>query len=240
MAPSAIPSLPTAIPTTSAPSPSSVLSNGLEIYYPFSNSSVSGSLVADLAKGSPVFDAKLQNGATVVNRELHLSSSQSQFLSVGEFTISNNGLTFASWFRSDGSGSFARIFDFGNGQASDNIIMGLLETRNQLYVEVYYGSQDSRRWYSALTYNDNVWYHAAWVLNPTGNWTVYLDGQAIIHATGMTYPNLIARSSNYLGRSNWGVDAYWNGAFRDFRMYNRIMSAAEVNLLFTTTQVNLS
>ena len=193
--------------------------------------------MADLAKGSPVFDAKLQNGATVINRELHLSSSQNQFLSVGEFTIGNNGLTFASWFRSDNSGAYARIFDFGNGQESDNILMGLLGTTNELYVHVYTGNQAGRVVNSALTYNNNVWYHAAWVLNPTGNWTVYLNGQVIIHATGMTYPNLIARSSNYLGRSNWGVDAYWNGAFRDFRMYNRIFSAAEVNLLFTTTQV---
>ena len=215
-----------------------MLSNGLEIYYPFLNSSISGSLVADLAKGSPVFDAKLQNGATVINRELHLSSSQNQFLSVGEFTIGNNGLTFASWFRSDGSGGpCARIFDFGNGQESDNIIMCMRGSSNELFFQVYYGNQGSRYLNSAENYNNNVWYHVAWVLNPIGNWTVYLDGQVILHATGITYPNPIARSSSYLGRSNWGADAYFNGALRDFRMYNRVLSASEVNLLFIITQV---
>ena len=150
--------------------------------------------------------------------------------------ISGNGLTFATWFRSDNSGSWARIFDFGNGQASDNILMGLYGATNELVVTTFLGNQLTTFASSTEQVNNNVWFHAVWILFPTGNWVVYLDGQVVIQVTA-SYPNVLVRSSNYLGKSNWKSDPYFNGAIRDFRMYNRTLSAAEVSLLYNTSQV---
>ena len=178
------------------------------------------------------------NGAMVSNNQLYLWGSQNQFMSVGKVTTGNNGLTFASWFRSDNSGSYARIFDFGNGPNADNIYMSLYGTSNELFVSILTGGNQGGSYFPwTANVNNNVWYHAVWVLNPTGEWTVYVNGEVVIQATGAKYPDPVARTSNYLGQSNYGHDAHFNGAIRDFRMYDRVLSAAEVQLLFTTTQV---
>ena len=213
------------------------LAKGLVLYYPFSNATVNGTRVANLATGSPVFNAILYDGSTVHNNQLLLSSSGSQFLSIGpSVDIGADGLTFATWFRSDNSGSFARIFDFGNGQESDNILMALNDATNELVVTAFLGNQQSAFAPSTEQVNNNVWFHAVWILYPTGNWVVYLDGQVVIQVTA-SYPNVLARSSNYLGKSNWNSDGHFNGAIRDFRMYNRTLSADEVSLLYNTSQV---
>jgi hypothetical protein len=57
---------------------------------------------------------------------------------------------------------------------------------------------------------------------------VYINGVQVGIATSMAYPRSVQRSTNFLGRSNWEVDTYLNGGIKDFRMYNRVLSAAEV------------
>eukprot|EP01035_Chromulina_nebulosa_P024292 gene24292-biopygen15845 len=76
-----------------------------------------------MASGSVVYDATLRNGSVVSNNQLKLSAASSQFMSIGSFTTGTAGLTFASWWKSDNSGDFARLFDFGNGPDSDNILI---------------------------------------------------------------------------------------------------------------------
>ena len=76
-----------------------------------------------MTSGSVVYDATLQNGAVVSNNQLQLSAAGSQYMSIGSFTTGTTGLTFATWYRSDNSGSSARILDFGNGERSNNILI---------------------------------------------------------------------------------------------------------------------
>jgi len=69
--------------------------------------------VGDIASGSVVFDATLQNGATVSNNQLMLSAAQSQYMSINSFTTGTAGLTFACWYKSDvgrPSSAFKTVF----------------------------------------------------------------------------------------------------------------------------------
>ena len=218
---------PTFSPTTALPTSANVLFTGLQLYYPFSNGTVSGSLVADIAAGSPVFTGQLYNGATVSNGQLLLSSGQSQFFSVSLFSTGTTGLSFACWFRSSNSGNQARIFDFGNGSPSDNIIMYI--NSNSFEVSLFVGSQATNL-NTGVNVNNNVWAHAVWTISPSGNWTVYLDGSIVAAQSGLTYPTAISRLSNNLGRSNWGSDPYFNGAcatsgsITEFSLWGRWLS----------------
>jgi hypothetical protein len=96
-------------------------SSDLQLYYRFD--SVSGSSVGNIASGSAVYDAMLQNGATISNNQLVLSAAKSQYMSIDAFTTGTAGLTFATWWKSVNSDDYARIFDFNNGAASDNILI---------------------------------------------------------------------------------------------------------------------
>ena len=227
--------MPTSSPVTAVPTNLDFLTQGLQFYYTFSSASVSGFEVADYRTGSPVFNAKLQNGATVSNGQLLLSSSLSQFMSLSAFTTGNNGMSFACWFRSSNSNSEARIFDFGNGPNADNIKMEI--TNNNLEVNLYGGSSTLGYIPIPIPANNNQWHHVVWVISKYKNlWTLYFDGVSVAQQS-VAYPNAISRWINYIGKSNWNVDPYLNGAIRDFRMYNRNLSSVEASLLFTSTQV---
>ena len=178
------------------------------------------------------------NGATVSSSQLQLSAGQQQYLTLGPFSTGSVGLTFSCWFRSSSSGSQARIFDFGNGQKSDNIVLSLVN--NNLQLSVFLQAK-STIFNTGINLNNNQWYHVTWVLSPSVPWQVYVDGTAVTVAGSVNaFPRAVQRSSNFLGKSNWPSQPYFNGAIRDFRTYQRDLSPSEAYLLYETTQVNKS
>ncbi len=68
-----------------------------------------------------------------------------------------------------------------------------------------------------------------------GTATLYLDGVQVGEKTGVTIePGDIGEgrtTANYIGRSNYTSDKYLKGKVRDFRIYNRALSADEVREL---------
>jgi len=82
---------------------------------------------------------------------------------------------------------------------------------------------------SALT--RGVWASIGYTLDADGVATEYLNGQKVATKTGVTItPGSIgggATTANYLGRSVYNADAYLRGKVRNFRIYDRALSAAE-------------
>ena len=60
-----------------------------------------------------------------------------------------------------------------------------------------------------------------------------MNGMYIWSQTGYPYPAAMSRSRNYLGKSNWAVGPYFNGAIDDFKMYSRVVLAAEAQALYS-------
>lgn len=204
----------------------------MQFFYPFSADTVSGSRVANLANGSAVFDATLHNGAVVSNGQLQLNSNMSQYLSLPPFNSSLGGMTFACWFKSINSGKWARILDFGNGAPSDNFLWTVhYGARNVYGAQFYTHSTVSVSLRSTLKVNNNNWFHGAWTLDRDGIYSLYLNGSLVLQMSSALYPRPIERSLNYLGRSPWTIDSYFNGSIKDFRMYNYTLSSAEIRML---------
>jgi hypothetical protein len=80
--------------------------------------------------------------------------------------------------------------------------------------------------------NDNEWRHIAWTLDPNDEWKIYMNG-ALIHTVTKAYPNNVQRASNYIGKSNWNENPYYNGAIDDFRYYTRVLTGSEVTDIYT-------
>ena len=214
--------------------PNSHSSTGIPwaLYYSFDSSSVTGSSLASTGYTTSLNSASLANGASISTSDavvgsgsLQLAASSSQYVQLPTFTIGSSGLTFACWFRTPGSTNYARIFDFGNGPGSDNIILNI--QGNKLYVggSGVYSS-------TGVSVNDNVWRHVAWTLDTNNNWIVYVNGASVWSASGQSYPSAISRSSNYIGKSNWGTDPYFDGAVDDFRVYNAVLTLSDVSNLY--------
>ncbi|WP_051807918.1 family 43 glycosylhydrolase [Actinoplanes subtropicus] len=83
-----------------------------------------------------------------------------------------------------------------------------------------------------------VWQSIAYTLTGDGVATEYLNGKAVATQTGVTLtPGSIGNgstSANYLGRSVYTADAYLKGQVRNFRIYNRALSATEAAFIALT------
>lgn len=77
-----------------------------------------------------------------------------------------------------------------------------------------------------------VWKALTYTLTPDGRATLYLDGVQVGQKTDVTIaPGDIGdgrTTANYIGRSVYSGDRYLKGKVRDFRIYNRALSPAEV------------
>jgi len=59
---------------------------------------------------------------------------------------------------------------------------------------------------------------------------MYLDGVSIVTATTARLPKDLGNTTqNWLGRSEYGADAYYSGSLDEFRIYDRALTAVEVS-----------
>ena len=63
-------------------------------------------------------------------------------------------------------------------------------------------------------------------------WKTYIDGILVLTTSGYYPSTSITLTKNYIGKSNWGSDPYYNGTVDDFRVYNRVITASEVLILY--------
>ena len=221
-------------------------SNNYTLRYIFDTDSISSTTIKESV--SNTYNATLVNGATIaVDSEskvagqgyLKLNSISSQYVTCPSFTTDKNGLTFSFWFRSNGSGTWGRVFDFGNDAGSDNIITFI--NNNNIGFSVYNNTQKGDMVNIINSINDNVWRHVVWTLTNSGTpgnsdhvWKIYLNGTLTSTQTNVRYPSNISRTKNYFGKSNWSGDSYFNGGIVDFRMYNRVISDQEISDIYNS------
>ena len=85
----------------------------------------------------------------------------------------------------------------------------------------------------------NEWHHYAATVNSAGLAKLYRDGVEISVTAGSSgyptigLPNNVTRTTNYIGRSNWGTDAYYQGKMWDVHIYNRCLCPTEVQSLYS-------
>lgn len=225
--------------------------SNLSVYLPFEATDVSGTSVANRAS-STATAATLVNGASVSTADykvgtasLSLTAASSQYATIPSFTPTTNGLTFSFWYRSNGSGTWARVFDFGNGANVYNVLISSNAINlNQLGFSVASSAGGINYYLTDINYNDNVWRHITWTLTYaagdsfTSTWVVYVNGISKGTTTNYYPHTTVTRTVNYIGRSNWGADAYYNGYIDDFRIYDRVITATEAGALFSNTMYN--
>jgi hypothetical protein len=131
-----------------------------------------------------------------------------------------------------GTGSWQRIFDFG----SDTTTYMFLSPRQATAGSMRFAIRTAaiaEQIVDSPAAMPTGWHHTAIsVDSKTMTVTLYLDGEQVGQAATTLLPkDLGATTQNWLGRSQWTADAYFSGALDEFRIYNRVLSAAEVRYL---------
>jgi hypothetical protein len=232
--------VPTASPSTTAPTTFPTTLNGMvpDSIYLLDSLTVQGTQVGDYASGSLVYDAALVNGAKIVTnlvvdmdgQDVLSLSGDNQYVDVPDTTIPISGLSFASWFSCKDQPYYTRLFDFGNGPGSNNIIFTLGGGGVHVYSSNGYSNMASPGC------NNGIWDHVVWTMTysagSTSTWTMYLNGVQYLVQTGNVYPDAITLTKNYLGKSNWDVDPNLIGYIARFQMYKTTLTANEVQTVF--------
>lgn len=156
-------------------------------------------------------------------------NKDSQYISIKPLTTGNIGLSFLFWVKFNSYAKYSHVIDFGNGAYNDSIVVGMLN--NGVNYGLYcFIDGNPNTFLTIITLHE--WYHFAWIINPDGSWSWYSNGVLFFSQSGTLYPRSIQRYNNYLGKSNWMADPYFNGLIDDFRMYNFAVSQSLINTAY--------
>ena len=68
---------------------------------------------------------------------------------------------------------------------------------------------------------------------------IYKNGSLASTVTGMTVPDVVSRSSQYIGRSSTSWEAYFAGDLDDFRLYGSALSTTDIEAIFAETSAGV-
>jgi hypothetical protein len=153
--------------------------------------------------------------------------------------INQSGITIMFWMNlSTGTNISTTILDFNS--LENNIYTSLNIERNQngTTVNIKYlqeiSDAQSRTEFSHTVPGiiDNNWHHVVWCISSTGKWTIYIDNVNV----NTTIETAIYRYN--MPSEQYKLGGKIRGNIDDFRIYNRVLSSFEIDLIYNIANVN--
>lgn len=159
----------------------------------------------------------------------HLQLPSGVYFNGGDFTVN-------AWVRKSSNNSWSRLFDFGNGQANQNVLLALTSgTTGRPASQTFTGTTGGPVLTSNQVLPDNVWQMITYSWS-NGGGQLMINGVLVAQGP-QNQPENVVRTLNYIGRSNWNSDGFLNARIDEFRIYNRLLTAEEIRQL-VSQQIN--
>ena len=127
------------------------------------------------------------------------------------------------------SGSWCRFMDFGNGPDTNNILFARYGGLTYMAGSQWKNTAAAAWGYSTIDNTLQLGNNACYTITGDGtNNKLYINGVLIGTQASTLLPDNIARTINYIGRSNWAGDALYQGSMSAIQIYNRAITLAEV------------
>jgi hypothetical protein len=146
------------------------------------------------------------------------------YLQVPEGVYFSGDFTVSVWIYLKSYQPWWRIFDFGNGEAIDNVVLAMFDLTHKLRANIY-KSSSYQLIDTSLKINLNEWYFMSFVLNGTAGY-IYVNGNQVATGT-LNVPNNITRKNNYIGKSNWGAPNA-DAIYDEFKIYQVALSSTDI------------
>ena len=231
----------------------------LVLWYTFDESS--GTTVADSSSsGGGLYDGTLGTAGTggsatfstdcqVGTHALSLSDSNrggGYVTAPAPEALAPGDLTIAVWIKlaaATSAENWERVFDFSSGSTSNAFFYLTARASDVSKIPLRFGISKSghttaaeQRLESPSAITANAWHHIAIVLPAGATYTgaLYIDGVVVATNSAMTLhlSDVVTTTLNWLGRSPFTNDPFFNGSLDDFRIYKRALSATEISALF--------
>ncbi len=191
--------------------------------------------------GGAGLDGTLVNGPTFTTGQIGQSvdlGGGTQHVTIPTGIVSTlTNFSIATWVRLDTTANWRRLFDFGTGttvymfltpqNGDTGVVRFAITTGGGAAEQVINGT---------ATLPIAQWVHVA--VTKSGNTgTLYVNGSQVGQNTGMTLgPSSLGNTANnWIGRSQYAGDTYFDGRVDDFRIYNRGLTGVEVAALAAGT-----
>jgi len=170
-------------------------------------------------------------------------------------TAQKNVFAFDAWvYDENPKAKWHRIFDFGNGPSAENIILQTIGTSGRLSYFVYKGKGKKgcnickgEEIYTKAKLTKSTWTRITVIHDASTVATIYMDGVAQTVSAysakdvkvaakvcankkcgSMHLPSAVTRRNNYIGKSNWAADALFKGKMKNFRVWNKAVTLAQI------------
>jgi large repetitive protein len=205
--------------------------NGLVAHYPLDETT--GTVAAD-ATGHG-YDGTVDGDATWTDGGLDLGGTNGHVRLPDDMMAGLDAITVSTEVRVDpGQATPYFIWGLGNTDSGGTGNGYLFTTGNSAYrTSIATGNWTTEQTATSGTaLTRDAWKTLTYTLTPDGTATLYLDGVQVGQKDDVTIrPGDIGdgrTTANYIGRSVYTADKYLDGGVRDFRIYNRALSATEV------------
>jgi len=223
------------------------LNDGLVAYWSLNGNTNDSLGNSNLTNTSSVtFTAgKASEGATITSSTQKLSCADNTSLSI------TGALTLSVWFKLRATTVTPTFLTLINKYIDYNTSFFFYLTNpgtGKYYFSVYVSADGSNQ-VGVDALNDGqyftlgtTWHHAVFVFVPSTSMTIYLDGVSVGSKTTSVPASIHDGNQNvYIGSTcdanDWFAGNYFDGMLDEVRIYNRVLTAAEVSQLYDPTAV---
>jgi hypothetical protein len=189
----------------------------------------SGNNLNGTAYGNPVYEQGLPGYGMALTLD---GEDDYVELPIGSTVSTLTDCTIAMWVNWSGEGNdWQRIFDIGTGTT---VNMFLTPSNGSIMrFAITTGGNGAESQLSASDELLSGWHHVAVTIDGTSmSMALYFDAQLVANASTQTVPSDLGQTTNnWLGRSQYTDDPYFNGSLDDFRIYNIALSEGQVRFV---------
>ena len=167
------------------------------------------------------------------------TTQHGQFLNTSSLSNFTSGMTIISVANMGTAQNYARLIDIANGGPNNNILICRNATTNNLMCEFYSGTTSAFIHTVTGGVLNSQWAFYAWSFNTTTS-TVRVNNTISTVSKSATMPVNISRTINYVGRSNWAADSYFNGSIQTLLMYNKYLDETQITKIYRVFQRRFS
>jgi regulation of enolase protein 1 (concanavalin A-like superfamily) len=155
-------------------------------------------------------------------------------LPIGTLISTLRSSTLSIWANFSGAGGdWQRLWDLGTGTTNYMFLTPRVGATGVFRFAILVPGGAGESMLDGPTTLPSDWHNVTVVINGVSrNMQLCLDGDVVASGPTQTLPaDLGVTNQNWLGRSQWGADAYYSGSLDDFRIYNRPLTIDEVDML---------
>eukprot|EP00519_Triparma_laevis_P008599 CAMPEP_0182520112 /NCGR_PEP_ID=MMETSP1321-20130603/45424_1 /TAXON_ID=91990 /ORGANISM="Bolidomonas sp., Strain RCC1657" /LENGTH=1083 /DNA_ID=CAMNT_0024728117 /DNA_START=32 /DNA_END=3284 /DNA_ORIENTATION=+ len=127
--------------------------------------------------------------------------------------------SFEVYVKYDSFNSFSRVFDFSNGEYSDNVFLTNSGSTSSIRWDVYQGS--TKKYLTTSKFDSSTWTHVVVTVSGT-TMKIYKNGVLAGTKTDGWEPNILTRTQHWLGRSAYSHDGYFDGTIAYLKMWHGV------------------